>query len=125
MSKKINVNPGQYKVAGRAHQGEDIVHDIQRRAYTQQQAQAELWQPKRQETPQRPAPPPARKGVLRTQAGRTPPKTASQASVAKAKAKGKANGKKRTKAARASKTAAKKRRPPARKASATARRKNP
>jgi hypothetical protein len=24
MSKKINVNPGQYKVAGREHQGDDI-----------------------------------------------------------------------------------------------------
>jgi hypothetical protein len=25
MSKRINVNPGQYKVAGREHQGDDIV----------------------------------------------------------------------------------------------------
>ena len=27
MSKKSNVNPGQYKVAGRERQGEDIVHE--------------------------------------------------------------------------------------------------
>jgi len=26
MSKKINVNPSQYKVAGRERQGEDVVH---------------------------------------------------------------------------------------------------
>ena len=30
MSKNINVNPGQYKVAGRERQGEDIVHGKQR-----------------------------------------------------------------------------------------------
>lgn len=31
MSKRINVNPGQYKVAGRERQGEDIVHEDQKR----------------------------------------------------------------------------------------------
>jgi hypothetical protein len=30
MSKNNNVNPGQYKVAGRERQGEDIVHDRQK-----------------------------------------------------------------------------------------------
>jgi hypothetical protein len=30
MSKNINVNPGQYKVAGRERQGEDIVHERQK-----------------------------------------------------------------------------------------------
>ena len=30
MSKNINVNPGQYKVAGRERQGEDIVHTDER-----------------------------------------------------------------------------------------------
>jgi len=30
MSRKINVNPGQYKVKGRERQGEDIVHEPQR-----------------------------------------------------------------------------------------------
>ena len=28
MSRRINVNPGQYKVAGRERQGEDIVHQV-------------------------------------------------------------------------------------------------
>jgi hypothetical protein len=31
MSKQINVNPGQYKVAGRARQGEDVVHERQKK----------------------------------------------------------------------------------------------
>jgi hypothetical protein len=30
MSKNINVNPGQYKVAGRERPGEDIVHERQK-----------------------------------------------------------------------------------------------
>ena len=30
MSKRINVNPGNYKVAGRERQGEDVVHDRQK-----------------------------------------------------------------------------------------------
>ena len=31
MSKKINVNPDHYKVAGRERPGEDIVHEAERR----------------------------------------------------------------------------------------------
>jgi hypothetical protein len=31
MSKNINVNPGQYKTAGRERQGENIVHEIEKR----------------------------------------------------------------------------------------------
>ncbi len=38
MSKNINVNPGQYKVAGREHQGEGI---LQGRALSQKQAEEE------------------------------------------------------------------------------------
>jgi hypothetical protein len=34
MSKNNNVNPGQYKVAGRERQGEDIVHNRQREQLT-------------------------------------------------------------------------------------------
>jgi hypothetical protein len=30
MSRKINVNPGQYKVKGRERQGEDVVHEPER-----------------------------------------------------------------------------------------------
>jgi hypothetical protein len=33
MSKRINVNPDHYKVAGRARQGEDIVHRDERQAF--------------------------------------------------------------------------------------------
>ena len=32
MSGKNNVNPGQYKVAGRERQGEDVVHERQKRS---------------------------------------------------------------------------------------------
>jgi hypothetical protein len=35
MSKKSNVNPGQYKVAGRERQGEEVVHDDQKKMMTQ------------------------------------------------------------------------------------------
>jgi len=32
MSKNINVNPDHYKVAGRERQGEDVVHEVEKRA---------------------------------------------------------------------------------------------
>lgn len=35
MSKKINVNPGQYKVAGREHQGDEIVHEEEKKLMTE------------------------------------------------------------------------------------------
>ncbi|HZF37865.1 MAG TPA: hypothetical protein VE715_03500 [Blastocatellia bacterium] len=35
MSKKNNVNPDHYKTAGRERPGEDIVHDVYKRQYTQ------------------------------------------------------------------------------------------
>jgi hypothetical protein len=31
MSRRINVNPDHYKVAGRERQGENIVHEVERR----------------------------------------------------------------------------------------------
>ncbi len=31
MSRRINVNPDHYKVAGRERQGENIIHEIERR----------------------------------------------------------------------------------------------
>jgi hypothetical protein len=37
MSKNINVNPGQYKVAGRERQGEDIVHPEERQELSRQE----------------------------------------------------------------------------------------
>jgi Family of unknown function (DUF6496) len=46
MSKhKSNVNPGQYKVAGRERQGEDIVHEQHKARLTQSQAALENRQP--------------------------------------------------------------------------------
>ena len=49
MSKKSNVNPDHYKVAGRERQGENIVQSAQSQAYGQQQAEIERWQAKRQD----------------------------------------------------------------------------
>lgn len=34
MSRKINVNPGQYKVAGRERQGEDVVPELEKAKLT-------------------------------------------------------------------------------------------
>ena len=51
MSGKNNVNPGQYKVAGRERQGEDIVHEGEKQSLTQ--AQARLARQKKR----RPSPP--------------------------------------------------------------------
>jgi hypothetical protein len=38
MSRKINVNPGQYKVAGRERQGEEVVHERQKQLMGQDRA---------------------------------------------------------------------------------------
>ena len=40
MSKKNNVNPDHYKTAGRERQGEDIIHDVYKRRYTQSKSHA-------------------------------------------------------------------------------------
>lgn len=40
MSKKNNVNPDHYKTAGRERQGEDIIHDVYKRWYTQSRSAA-------------------------------------------------------------------------------------
>lgn len=40
MSKKNNVNPDHYKTAGRERHGEDIVHDVYKRRYTQSKSLA-------------------------------------------------------------------------------------
>ena len=40
MSSKNNVNPDHYKTAGRERPGEDIVHDVYKRRYTQSRANA-------------------------------------------------------------------------------------
>jgi len=40
MSKKNNVNPDHYKIAGRERQGEDIIHGVYKHWYTQSKSQA-------------------------------------------------------------------------------------
>jgi hypothetical protein len=40
MSKKNNVNPDHYKTAGRERQGEDIIHDVYKRRYSQSKSKA-------------------------------------------------------------------------------------
>ena len=51
MSKRINVNPGNYKVAGRGRQGEDILQTVQRQAYGEQRAEDERWQARQDAVP--------------------------------------------------------------------------
>ena len=46
MSKRINVNPGQYKTAGREHQGDDVVHDIHKQTYSKAKAEEREQPPK-------------------------------------------------------------------------------
>ncbi|HEY6401583.1 MAG TPA: hypothetical protein VI479_09250 [Blastocatellia bacterium] len=43
MSKKNNVNPDHYKTAGRERHGEDIVHDVYKRRYTQSRSIAGVY----------------------------------------------------------------------------------
>jgi len=122
MSKKINVNPDHYKVAGRERQGEDIVQSIQRQAYAQQQAHAERWQAKQPEGA------PAQEEIRQIPVESEPAKKPSRPAAAKAKAKPKARGKSvrskapKKKAPRAPKTSARKRKAPARKTRATRKR---
>ncbi len=50
MSKRINVNPGAYKVAGRERPGKDVPADIERQTYTKKKSEEEKSAP-----PPRPA----------------------------------------------------------------------
>jgi hypothetical protein len=43
MSKRNNVNPDHYKVAGRARQGENILQDRERRALARPLSESERW----------------------------------------------------------------------------------
>ena len=51
MSKKINVNPDHYKVAGRERQGEDIPADREKRVLSQAKAGARGTPPNRKVPP--------------------------------------------------------------------------
>lgn len=116
MSKKINVNPDHYKVAGRERQGEDIVQGLERQAYGQQQAHEARWQARQQEAVASPPPEPEKAMPIRVE--REPLKKAARAAASRKK------GKARAKSARgAKKPAAGKRKRPVGKARATTRRK--
>jgi hypothetical protein len=60
MSRNINVNPGNYKVAGRERQGEDVLQTVERQAFAEQRAAEARWHGGPQadlpgwETPQQP-----------------------------------------------------------------------
>ena len=45
MSKRNNVNPDHYKVAGRARQGEDVLQEQERRTLSQPLPENEGWSP--------------------------------------------------------------------------------
>jgi hypothetical protein len=47
MSKRINVNPDHYKVAGRERQGEDVVHRDERQTFKAGQPAGARWPPSR------------------------------------------------------------------------------
>ena len=51
MSRKINVNPAHYKVAGRERQGEDVLQSLEKKAFAQEQADLERFQARHQQTP--------------------------------------------------------------------------
>jgi len=57
MSRRINVNPAHYKVAGRERQGEDIIQSAQKQAFGKQQATEGRWQAKHGAAPWETTPP--------------------------------------------------------------------
>jgi len=56
MNKKINVDPDHYKVAGRERQGEDVVHEVERREITRRRRD-EKRIPATEPSPRAPSPP--------------------------------------------------------------------
>ena len=53
MSRNINVNPGNYKVAGRERQGEDISHETQKQMYVRQRTETDIDPRKTSQLPAR------------------------------------------------------------------------
>jgi hypothetical protein len=89
MSRRINVNPDHYKVAGRERQGEQIVQERERQAFAQQRADAERWQARQQQrlppwTPAQAGTAPAR-ATPRPPAAR-PPRTKRKSATGRARA---------------------------------------
>jgi hypothetical protein len=58
MSKRINVNPDHYKVAGRERQGENVIHSTERRTLARLRRQERLIHPVTSDDPDRPMPQP-------------------------------------------------------------------
>jgi len=56
MSRNINVNPAHYKLRGRERQGEEVLHAMQKQAFSQQ-AEGERWR-QHHEQPMAPPHPP-------------------------------------------------------------------
>ena len=71
MSRNINVNPAHYKVRGRERQGEDVLHDMQKQAFSQQAADA-LWH-QQQQPALAPPHPPEQAAAEQTEAEPQPP----------------------------------------------------
>jgi hypothetical protein len=56
MSKNINVNPDHYKVAGRERQGEDVVHEVEKREIKRRRSEeTRISAPERSQRTSRPA----------------------------------------------------------------------
>jgi hypothetical protein len=109
MSKRINVNPDHYKVAGRERQGENIVHALERQAFAAQQGEAVRWQARQeQQRPSwtHPTQPLAEKKPARAKSRR--PAATPRPAARKTKPDGRPSQSKRAQPTR--KTAAKKRR---------------
>jgi hypothetical protein len=56
MSKNINVNPGNYKVAGRERQGEDVLHEAQKQTYARRRVETAGRTGKNRAAPRSPSP---------------------------------------------------------------------
>lgn len=68
MSRHSNVNPAHYKVKGRERQGEDVIHEMHKQAFSRQTAD-EHWQAKQDQ----PAPPHPPEQAAAEQAAAEPP----------------------------------------------------
>ena len=116
MSKKINVNPDHYKVAGRERQGEDIVQSWERQAYGQQQAHEARWQARQEEASASPRSKPEKAMPIKVE--REPSRKVARAAASRKKGKAKAKS-----ARRAKESASGKGKGPVAKARSTVRRK--
>ena len=87
MSSKNNVNPAHYKVAGRLRQGEDILHEQNKREFSQARASKEQklpeWRPGNKKSNKSEAPAPVAKSSGRAKSRQTRPSPAAAKDRAK------------------------------------------